>query len=388
MRARWSVQTKVIVSLLLLALFVYLLFRFSVIIIPLILAGVLAFILTPLVGLLQNRLGVPRLLALILCYLLLLALAITLPVGVIPLLAAQISDLNLDVQLLLGHIEMLVDHDYLIAGRVVDGAALFQEAVLALQGLFEPVVGKTFEFVVDVISSIVWVIFVLVVSFYLIKDGPALRNWLEGLAPPALRADFIRLREEIYGIWAAFFRGQIVLALVVAIIFTVAGLILGLPFALALGLLAGLLEFLPSIGHGIWLAGAAVLAYFIGSTWLPIPNWVFTLIIVALHLFYQQFDLNYLIPRIIGRSVRLPPLVVILGIVAGAVFAGVLGILLAAPTIASARVLFRYLWANLFDLDPFSESVISPLPPPNPRWWRVDPRADPRARPTKGPVSQ
>jgi predicted PurR-regulated permease PerM len=79
------------------------------------------------------------------------------------------------------------------------------------------------------------------------------------------------------------------------------------------------------------------------------------LIVMALHLVYQQFDLNYLIPRIIGRSVHLPPLVVILGIVSGAVLAGVLGIFLAAPTIASARVLGRYIFSNLFDLPPFPE---------------------------------
>jgi predicted PurR-regulated permease PerM len=384
MRARWSMQTKFAVSLLLLALFVYLVFRFRVIIGPLILAVILAFILTPLVNLIQNRLHLRRVLAIGLCYLVLLAAAITLPLGIAPLLAAQISGLNLDVQLLLSRIEALVDHRYLIAGQVVDGAALFQESVLALQGLFEPVLGQTFGFLVEVISSIAWVIFVLVVSFYLIKDGQALRRWMEGLVPPLLRPDYIRLREEIYGIWAAFFRGQIVLALVVSIIFTIAGLILGLPFALAMGILAGLLEFLPSLGHGIWLAAAAALAFFVGSTWLPLPNWVFTLIVVALHLFYQQFDLNYLIPRIIGRSVSLPPLVVILGIVAGAVFAGVLGIFLAAPTIASARVLARYIFANLFDQDPFAESVISTLPPPNPRWWRADTRAETRVETSEG----
>jgi predicted PurR-regulated permease PerM len=158
---------------------------------------------------------------------------------------------------------------------------------------------------------------------------------------------------------------------VVAVIFTIIGFILGLPFALAMGVFAGLMEFLPSIGHGIWLVVASLLALFAGSTWLPLPNWAFMLVVIGLHLVYQQFDLNYLIPRIIGHSVHLPPLVVILGIVTGAVLAGVLGIPLAAPTIASARVLGRYVYANLFDLDPFAASAAPPLPPPNPRWWRV-----------------
>jgi predicted PurR-regulated permease PerM len=160
--------------------------------------------------------------------------------------------------------------------------------------------------------------------------------------------------------------------MVVTIIFTVTGLIIGLPFALAMGLLAGLLEFLPSIGHGIWLICASILTLVIGSTWIPIPNWIFTLIIVGLHIVFQQFDLNYLIPRIIGHRVHLPPLVVIFGIVGGAVFAGVLGIPLAAPTIASARVIGRYIYANLFDLNPFPETVAPPLPPPNPQWWRPE----------------
>ena len=66
------------------------------------------------------------------------------------------------------------------------------------------------------------------------------------------------------------------------------------------------------------------------------------LLVMVLHPIFSQFDLNFLIPHIIGRSVRLPPMVVILGIVAGASIAGVLGIILAAPSIASLHVLGRY----------------------------------------------
>ena len=197
-----------------------------------------------------------------------------------------------------------------------------------------------------------------------------MQNWIEHLIPSAYQYDFRIIRDEINQIWGAFFRGQIVLGFVVACIFSSIGLLLGLPFALGMGIFAGLLEFLPSIGHGIWLVTASVLALTFGSTWLPLPNWAFALIIIGLHLFYQQFDLNYLMPRIIGRRVQLPPLVVILGIVAGAVLAGVLGILLAAPTIASARVIGRYIYANLLDMDPFPVTMTQPTQPPEPYWWK------------------
>lgn len=368
-RPHWSTVTKIVVSLFSLAFFVYLLFRFNAILAPLTLAVVLAYVLSPLVKLLQARLGLHRGLATILVYLFVGAVIAALPILLLPPLAAQMSELVQDLEQGFSRLNAWLMHPFVIGGQVFDLGELVQSAVGSIQGALEPFVGRTLSLVVEVISSLVWVIFIAVVSAYLVKDGPKLRAWSEAAVPPDYRSDFIHLREEISLIWSAFFRGQLVLAVVVALIISSAGFILGLPFALALGLLAGLLEFLPSIGHGIWLVTAASLALFVGSTWLPLPNWVFMLVISGLHMVFQQFDLNYLIPRIIGRRVHLPPLVVILGIVAGATLAGVLGILLAAPTIASIRIIGRYIYANLFDLDPFPPDPDLSLPA-DPRWWR------------------
>jgi predicted PurR-regulated permease PerM len=115
---------------------------------------------------------------------------------------------------------------------------------------------------------------------------------------------------------------------------------------------------------------ASLLAFFLGSTWIPIPHWAFMLIVIGLHLFFEQFDLNYLIPRVVGRRVHLPPLVVILGIVTGAILAGILGIPLAAPTIASMRVIGRYIFANLFDMEWTPVSAVQPLLPSKTYWWQ------------------
>lgn len=369
-RPRWAYPTKVIVSLLLLALAVYLLARFSVVIPPFILAVILAYILNPIVTFFEKRLHIHRILSILLSYILLLIIMVTVPAVFIPILGSQFSEFNVDFNLIIDNLRSMLAREYMIAGFKMDTTAIFEQVVSSLQGLIEPVVGQTLELAVGIISSIVWIIFILVVAFYLIRDGTKLRQWIEEHIPPSYLPDFICLRERINEIWSSFFRGQMLLALIVATIFTVVGLILGLPFAIAMGVLAGLLEFLPSIGHGIWLFIASLVALFLGSTWIPIPNWAFTLVIIGLHIFFQQFDLNYLIPRIIGRSVHLPPLVVILGIVTGAVLAGVMGIPLAAPTIASARVISRYIFANLFDMSPFPENVAQPLPPPNARWWK------------------
>ena len=370
-RTRWPSQAKIIISLLALILFVYLLSRFSIALPPLILAVILAYLLSPLVAKLQLQFKIPRGLATVLAYLLLLVMLILLPLILLPPLASQLMALNLDIRMGLRQFTNLLSRQYIIFGQVIDGSALLKQVGSSFMGFAEPFIGQTVFFLVDIISSVVWIVFILVVSFYLVKDGPKIRKWLENLPPPQFREDYVRLRDEISLIWGSFFRGQLILAAVVAVLLSLSGIILGLPFALAMGILAGLLEFLPSIGHGIWLTIAVLLSFFLGSTWLPLPNWTFALLVIGLHLVYQQFDLNYLIPRIIGHSVHLPPLVVILGIVAGAVTAGVLGILLAAPTIASGRVIARYTYANLFDLDPFPPLAPPAMQEPDPEWWRM-----------------
>ena len=369
-RPRWSPSTKLTISLLLMAFGIYLLYRFRAVIEPLILAILLAYVLTPLANLFQKRLGIRRGLSTLFVYLVVILVLTAILLILIPMVTVQSAGLNLNFQNILSQIETFFGKQFNILGREIAIDQVYRQVVGSIAGLFEPFFGRTLSLVFEVITSLVWVLFIVVFSFYLVKDGQKFIAWLVDVTPLVYRNDFIRLGSEINLVWGAFFRGQLVLALLVTTIFIVVGLIIGLPFALAMGLLAGLLEFLPSLGHGIWLAIAALLALFAGSTWLPVANWVFMLLVIGLHAFFQQFDLNYLIPRVVGRRVHLPPVLSILGIVAGALLAGVLGILLAAPTIASARVIGRYIYANLFEQEPFPTTLAETLPPPNPRWWR------------------
>jgi predicted PurR-regulated permease PerM len=348
---------KLMVSACLLALVVYMLGRFSVVVAPLILAAILAYVLAPLVGFVEARLRLGRGLATALTYLVLIGLIALVPGLLIPPLVEQSTRLNLNFQQILQTVESFLSQATVIGGRPFVTTELINQISGALRGILEPVFSHTLGFALDVITALIMVIFIVIVSFYLVKDSARLRSWAEQLPPPVYREDWIRLAREVNTVWGAFFRGQLVLALVVSLIITVLGFIVGLPYALAMGALAGLLEFLPSLGHGIWLLIASLLMFFQGSTWLPLPHWAAMLILIGLHVVFGQVDLNFLIPRIIGRRVRLHPLVVILGIAAGAALTGVLGILLAAPTIASARVIGRYVLANLFDQDPFPQEA-------------------------------
>ena len=375
-RPSWPYATKLTISLLLLAFFIYLLTRFNEIIPPIIIAIIIAYILNPIANYLQQRIRLPRSLIILLTYIIVLAILISIPIVIIPLFAGDVYSAQVNTQQFIKSVEDALAQQYSVLGIMIHPSALLNQVIVTLQGYIQPVIGQTVAIVMSIITSIVWIIFILLVSFYLIKDGTKLEEWLTSHIPPEFLQDYKWIHDEINQIWGAFFRGQLLLSTIVAVIFIVIGSILGLPFAFAMGILAGILEFFPSVGHAIWLIIASLLAFFLGSTWMPIQNWAFMLIIIGLHLFFELFDHNYLIPRIIGRSVHLPPLVVILGIVAAALLAGVFAIPLAAPTIASARIIGRYIFSNLFDVEWTPISVTQPLPPPKAYWWKRKQRSE------------
>jgi predicted PurR-regulated permease PerM len=133
---------------------------------------------------------------------------------------------------------------------------------------------------------------------------------------------------------------------------------LGLPSALLLAAIAGLMEFFPTIGPVLAAIPAVIIGYIqYDSSWLGQitgPFW-FVVIIAIIYAVIYQTENYYLLPRIIGYRLRLHPVVVILGALAGASIAGILGILLAAPFLASMRLIFSYLYCKLTDKPPFPE---------------------------------
>jgi len=94
---------------------------------------------------------------------------------------------------------------------------------------------------------------------------------------------------------------------------------------------------------------------FRGSNFLPMSNFWFAVLVAGLYIVIQQIEGNLLLPRILGRSLNLHPLLVLIGIIVGGSMAGILGMLLAAPVLATLRIVGRYVFCRLYDHDPFVE---------------------------------
>ncbi|HCB49129.1 MAG TPA: hypothetical protein DEP47_06315 [Chloroflexi bacterium] len=208
------------------------------------------------------------------------------------------------------------------------------------------------------LSTVGWILIILVLSYYMVKDYRFLWGSIVALAPDDYHADMQRLGIEVSSIWNAFLRGQLILGFIVGFATFLVAVVVGLPNALFLGLLAGILEFIPNIGPVLASIPAILLALFQNeSSWLGSlvgPFW-FALIVLLLYGLIQRVENVYLVPRIIGRSLNLHPLVVLIGAVVGASVAGIFGILLAAPLLATARLILAYIYHKLLDQPPFED---------------------------------
>lgn len=200
---------------------------------------------------------------------------------------------------------------------------------------------------------------VLVLSFYLMRDGPVFVEYLVGTVPESYRGDVLRLLREIGRIWNAYLRGQLMLCTAVGVATYIAALILGLPQPLVLALIAGLFELVPNFGPILASVPALLFALTTPSTTLPgLDAGLFYALVVALvYTGIQQIEAIFLVPRILGGSLDLHPFVVLVSLIIGASLVGVLGLLLAAPTVATLRLLARYLRGKLLD-----EEVFPPVP--------------------------
>jgi predicted PurR-regulated permease PerM len=175
------------------------------------------------------------------------------------------------------------------------------------------------------------------------------------------------LRHEIFRVWNAFLRGQLLLGSAMAVVTAVVDTAIGLPYAWALGLLAGVMELVPNIGP--FLAGipAVLIALIQGSSFIPLGNFWFAVLVAGLYTILQLIENNFFVPRILGRTLNLHPLAVLIAILAGGQLGGILGVLLAAPTLATFRVLGRYVLCRLYDRDPFAPVIAEEEETPRPK---------------------
>lgn len=368
---QWSRATKQLVAATLIVLTGLLLYNFRSILIPIIIVCLLAYILAPVVGWLSRGMRIKRGWAVLLVYVTGLAAVAVLPAITIPIIVTEVENLieNLDAIIndavawlfqfdeyqlrILGYVITLPDFDTILP----EGSFDLERIVGLINSAISPIAGGAFSVIRTVASGIGLVIVIAVMSFYLLVDAERLRPAFLGLIPAPYCREAEKLLAQINGVWSAFLRGQLVLSIVIGVMTATAMSIVGIRFSLALGIVAGVLEVVPSLGPTLAAIPAVLLALFQGSTYIGWSNLTVAFLVAGIYIVIQSIENNLLVPRILGGNLKLHPIAVIMGVLAGFTAAGIIGALLAAPVLATARYILRYIYYKMIDADPYPEPL-------------------------------
>lgn len=348
----WSKSTKRLVVIGIVLVLAVAVVRFGRALAPLAVAVIIAYLLNRPVNWIARRTRMPRKPIAVATYLVFFMVLVLIPALLAPLLIHQVLRIVLDLWAINEQTQALTETlaTYNLSIDLNDlTLQMTQALVKMLPSLASDAIGVLF----GIAEGVIWVIFIFVVGLYLLLDADRFGDWFDHLAPPDYRREVTLLRREIGAIWSAFLVGQLILCAVMGLCVGGAMVVLGIRSAIILGLVAALAELAPNIGHHISTIVGITVALVEGSYLLPISNPGVAVIVALIYIAIAQLDINFFIPRIIGRRMHLPPAVIIIGLIAGASVGGVLGLILAAPTLASLRVLGSYVHRRLLDMQPY-----------------------------------
>jgi predicted PurR-regulated permease PerM len=390
---RWGTTTKLLVSLTGLVLVGALLVRFRGIFPPLVVAAILTYLVLPIVSWIHRRAGLSWAFSTNVFF---LALLLELIAGLAAAGLAgiqQLQGLFLTVQDFLislpDQIAALSRQPLLLGPFVIDLSSLdltpwVDQALASIQPLLGRVSGLLTFLATGAISLLAHLVLVLAVSYFLTLDYRRIRTGWARLSVPGAEEDLRRLQQALARIWHSFLRGQLLVVVTTGILIGSMMAVLGVRYSLALGVLFGIAKFVPIIGPFSAGVVAALVALFQPTNWLGFSPLGHAIVVVITVVILDQGIDYLLLPRIMGSSLNLHPVLVIVGAIVGASLAGVIGLLLSAPATATLLLLTRYAYRKLVDLSPWDPPIDAAPPARLIRWpWRRRARRRREGHPTQ-----
>ena len=175
-----------------------------------------------------------------------------------------------------------------------------------------------------------------VVMFYLLRDYDLINKKMLSFVPARSREQVLSLIKEIDGVLAGFVRGQLMVGLIMAGLYSIGLFFCGTPMSLFIGLLAGLASLVPYLGLVFGFVPAAIL------TFMQTQDWVLVFGVAGVFAVVQGLEGMIITPRIVGEKIGLHPVAIILAVLLGAEFFGLVGVIVSVPVAAALNVLFTH----------------------------------------------
>jgi predicted PurR-regulated permease PerM len=328
-----------VASLLLVAAIVY---SLRVVLTPFFIALALAYLLDPLVDLLQ-RLRLPRSGAIAVLLLGVLGAVVAVGLVIYPTLRFQVETLAGElpryiatVQAWLTPFIKRISQD---PGRI---QTLLQELLRGVEGLplqilsaLSLVVGGALASLQGMLTVLLNVVVIPVATFYFLRDIDRMRAALPGFLPLTYRDWIMAKLTEIDALLSSFIRGQLLVVLILMVLYTLGLSLVGTPSSVLLGMLSGAASIVPFMGLVLGFLPCLLL------TFLQYHDWQHLVGVVAVFAAVQAIEGNIITPKIVGERLGLHPVVVLLAVLVGGELFGFLGILLAVPATAVIKVFWR-----------------------------------------------
>jgi predicted PurR-regulated permease PerM len=332
-------------TLLTIAFLVFVVISGRIVLVPMLISIALAYLLAPVVGWFERRGWSRSSSTLLAITAALLALALTL-IFVLPGLWRQLSQsydqantlLNdsARVEMLMGKVKEVNPQLYdLIKAQVEKfrNSGDRSKIVSWLGGWLQTGLFK----LVDLTASILDFLLIPFFIYYLLADYREMRGRIDRLIPPRFRGLTTGLIGQINVVLSSYVRNQLFIALAMGGMYSVGFLALRVPLGFTLGMLSGLLNFVPYLGTLTGLGLSLLFAALDGAGLWRIVG------ILAVFAIVQSVEGYYLTPKLLGSRLNLHPMWVLVGLVIGGNLFGLLGIILAVPVIAVAKVVLGFL---------------------------------------------
>jgi predicted PurR-regulated permease PerM len=313
--------------------------QISIVFPPLVLAGMIVFLLNPIVTWMQGH-GVHRAAGAGIAYLGFFAFVTLLVVLAVPAIQDQAQEFGDHWPEVRSNIEHWVDER---AAQLEGTPFEFdrEEIVDRFTQNTEidvgEAVGRATEIGFQILEILLIFIIAPILAFYMLIDLPHLRRVAEGLIPEEAREDVVLVARRVNHAVGGFFRGQLVVAFIVGVLSSVGLWLIDLPFWLIIGMVAGFFNLVPLIGP--WVGGVPAVLIAL-TTREPITAvWAALVLLVV-----QQIDNHFISPVVMSRAVKLHPVVVMVVLLLGGSLFGFFGLLVAVPATAVLKIVFGHLW--------------------------------------------
>ena len=182
-------------------------------------------------------------------------------------------------------------------------------------------------------SKFIDMVIIFFVTFYLLKDGEAIKGYLAGLFPHQDNRRIMKLFNKILSALRIYICGQMIICCITALVVFLYFSLRGLPYASVFAVVSGVAEFIPVLGPTV-ASAFGVLLTATTSPWTALQTAGFYLILT-------QINHNLVTPNIIGKSLNLHPIAIILGVVLGGELLGAAGMFLAVPVIVICKLVIE-----------------------------------------------